>query len=114
MAVVAIFLLPSPFILLTLLIKMRRCFYFVKLKTIPPVNPKFISPDNDLRYVEGKEEGEKRGNRKTGKHGCQLAEGDSPKKDEVEEKFSSDHNLGPQTSSNPCRRIFLDGITHRT
>ena len=74
MAVVAIFPLPSPFILLTLLIKMRRCFYFVKLKIIPPVNPKFFSPDNDLRYVEGKEEGEKRGNRKTGKHGCQLAE----------------------------------------
>ena len=94
MAVVAISNLLSPCILL-ILIK----FVFCQVKIVPPVNPISCSPDNDLGCEEAEKDGEKTGNRKTGKHGCQFAEGESPKKDEVEER-----RCNPKTES---VRIFL-------
>ena len=79
------------FILLTLLVK----FCFI----ISPLHPISCRPDNGLRCKETEKERKKPGNRKTGKDGGELAEGESPEEDEMEEG-----RCNPKTES---MRIFL-------
>ena len=74
--------------------QIEKGFVFCQVLIVPPVNPVSCSPDNNLRQEEAKEDGEKTGNRKTGKVGGQFAEGESPKKDKVEER-----DCNPKTES---------------